>query len=201
MESHLVHLTKALTLLKQNRLFAKMSKCIFDGPEVEYLGHIVSAQGVCADPGKIQAMLDWPLPKTTKALRGFLGLPCYYRKFIKGYGKIVAPLTTLLRHNSFTWTDPAREAFQALKRVVSQAPVLALPNFAQPFLIECDASGIGIGAVLMQNNRPIAFLSKALKGKALHMSIYERELFALVTAVQKWRPYLLGKPFVVKTDQ
>jgi hypothetical protein len=168
---------------------------------VEYLGHIVSAEGVCADPGKIQAMNDWPLPKTTKALRGFLGITGYYRKFIKGYGSIAAPLTAMLRHNSFTWNEGGREAFQALKDAVSQTPVLALPNFSQPFLIECDASGVGIGAVLMQSNRPIAFLSKALKGKALHMSVYEKELFALVTAIQKWRPYLLGKPFVVKTDQ
>jgi hypothetical protein len=199
--SHLEHLTKALTLLKQHRLFAKMSKCIFGCPEVEYLGHIISAQGVRADPEKIQAMLEWPLTKTTKALRGFLGLTGYYRKFIKGYGTIAAPLTALLRHNSFIWTSSASEAFQNLKRAVTQTPVLALPNFSQPFLIECDASEIGIGAVLMQSNRPIAFLSKALKGKALHMSVYEKELFALVTAIQKWRPYLLGKPFVVRTDQ
>jgi hypothetical protein len=159
MASHLVHLTKALTLLKQHYLFAKMSKCIFGCPEVEYLGHIISAQGVRTDPGKIQAMLEWPLPKTTKALRGFLRLTGYYRKFIRGYGSIAAPLTALLRHNSFTWTNSAHEAFQTLKRVVSQTPVLALPNFSQSFLIECDASGIGIGigAVLMQGNRPIAF--------------------------------------------
>jgi hypothetical protein len=98
-------------------------------------------------------------------------------------------------------TEEGREAFQALKRAVSQTPVLALPDFSQPFLIECDASGVGIGAVLMQSNRPIAFLSKALKGKALHMSFYENELFALVTTIQKWRPYLLGKPFVVRTNQ
>lgn len=89
----------------------------------------------------------------------------------------------MLCHDSFTWTDLAREAFQALKVAMSQAPVLALPNFSQPFLIECDASGIGIGAVLMQSNQPIAFLSKALKGKALHMSVYEKELFALVTTI------------------
>jgi hypothetical protein len=83
---------------------------------------------------------------------------------------------------------------------MTAAPVLALPNFSQPFVIECDASGIGIGAVLMQSGKPIAFLSKALKGKAVHMSTYEKELFALVTAIQKWRPYLVGRPFVVKTD-
>jgi hypothetical protein len=107
----------------------------------------------------------------------------------------------MLKKNSFSWSEPAQGAFLALKTAVTQAPVLALPNFSQPFLIECDASGVGIGAVLMQGNRPIAFLSKALMGKALHMSTYEKELFALVTVIQKWRPYLLGRPFVVKTDQ
>jgi hypothetical protein len=163
--------------------------------------HIVSAQGVCADPSKIQAMVDWPFPKTLKALRGFLGLTGYYRKFIKGYGSIAAPLTQMLKKNSFGWTASAQNAFEALKLAVTQAPVLALPNFAQPFIIECDASGVGVGAVLMQNHRPIAFLSQALKGKALHMSTYEKELFALVTAVHKWRPYLLGKSFLVRTDQ
>jgi hypothetical protein len=116
---------------------------------VEYLGHIILAEGVYTDPGKIQAMIDWPIPKTTKALRGFLGLTGYYRKFIKDCGSIAIPLTAMLHHNSFTWTDLGREAFQALKRAISQTPVLAFSNFSQPFLIECDASGVGIGAVLM----------------------------------------------------
>jgi len=146
-------------------------------------------------------MVDWLHPKTIKALMGFLGLTGYYWKFIRGYGSIAAPLTAMLKKNSCSWTKPAQEAFQALKVAVTQAPILALPNFAQPFLIECDASGIGIGAVLMEGNRPISFLSKALKGKALHMSTYQKELFALVTAIQKWRPYLLGQSFVVRTDQ
>lgn len=168
---------------------------------MEYLGHIVTAEGVCADPGKIKAMVDWPLPKNIKALRGFLGLTSYYRKFIKGYGSIDSPLTTMLKKNSFGWSEAAQEAFPALKVVVTQAPVLALTDFSQPFVIECDASGIGIGAVLMQNKHLIAFLSKALKRKAIHMSTYENELFALVMAIQKWRPYLLGQPFVVRTDQ
>jgi len=200
METHATHLRTALDLLRRNQLFAKSSKCIFGCKEVEYLGHIVTAEGVSADPGKIAAMVDWPLPKNIKALRGFLGLTGYYRKFIKGYGSIASPLTAMLKKNSFGWTTAAHEAFHALKEAVTRAPVLALPNFSQPFVIECDASGGGIGAVLMQNKRPIAFLSKALKGKALHMSTYEKELFALVTAVQKWRPYLLGQPFVVRTD-
>jgi hypothetical protein len=107
----------------------------------------------------------------------------------------------MLRKNTFSWTNSSQEAFKALKVAITQARVLALPNFSQPFLIECDASGCGIGAVLMQNNQHIAFLSKALKGKALHMSTYEKEFFALVTAIQKWRSYLVGQSFVVKTDQ
>jgi len=201
METHLTHLQKTLELLRKYQLFAKMTKCRFGCVEVEYLGHVVSARGVCADPGKIQAMVDWPHPTTIKALRGFLGLTGYYKKFIRGYGAIAAPLTAMLKKNSFSWSEPAQEAFVALKTAVTQAPVLALPNFSQPFLIECDASGVGIGVVLMQGKRPITFLSKALMGKALHMSTYEKELFALVTAIQKWRPYLLGRPFVVKTDQ
>jgi hypothetical protein len=201
LKSHMKHLQVTLGLLRQNQLYAKLSKCRFGVAEVDYLGHIVSVEGVCADPGKIKAMVDWPLPSNIKSLRGFLGLTGYYRKFIRGYGSIASPLTAMLKKNSYSWSDSARVAFNALKTAVTQAPVLALPNFSKQFTIECDASGLGVGAVLMQDKRPIAYLSKALKGKALHMSTYEKELFSLVTTIQKWRPYLLGHSFVVKTDQ
>jgi hypothetical protein len=146
-------------------------------------------------------MVDWPFPKSIKALRGFLGLSGYYRKFIKGYDSIVAPSTSMLKKNAFSWDEAAKGAFIDLKTTVTHSLVLALPNFAQPFFIEYDASGVRLGAILMQNSRPIAYLSKALKGRALLMSTYEIELLALVTAIQKWRPYLLGQSFVVKTDQ
>ena len=99
------------------------------------------------------------------------------------------------------WFLQAEEAFQELKAVMCQPPVLALPDFSKPFIIECDAFGVGLGAVLMQDHKPIAFHGQLLKGKALHLSTYERELLALVTAVHKWRPYLLGRPFVIKIDQ
>lgn len=199
--THLIHLETTLAILRHHKLFGKKSKYRFGCKEVDYLGHIVSELGVKADPEKIQAMIDWPFPTTIKSLRGILGLTGYYGKFIKGYGSIAAPLTDMLRKNAFQWTEGAKDAFQQLKAAVTHAQVLALPNFCQPFVIECDASGLGIGAVLMQAHRPIAFLSKALKGRALHMSTYEKELFALVTAIQKWRPYLLGQTFIVKTDQ
>ena len=118
---------------------------------------------------------------------------------MKRYGLIVAPLTALLRKYSFTWTLAASKAFQLPKDAMSSPPVLALPDFTKPFVVECDASRLGVGVVLMQNQRPIAYHSQALKGKALALSTYEKELLALVVAVKKWRPYLLGRPFVIKT--
>jgi hypothetical protein len=130
-EAHLGHLRLTLELLRQNQLFAKMSKCRFGVAKMDYLGHIVSAQGVCADPEKIKAMVDWPFPKNTKSLRGFLGLTGYYRKFIKGYGSIAAPLTAMLKKNAFCWTDLAREAFQSLKATVTHPqfwPCQTSPN-------------------------------------------------------------------------
>ena len=123
------------------------------------MGHIISGQGVSANPKKLSAMKEWPFPTTVKALHGFLSLTGYYRKFIHQYGQIVAPLTALLKKKAFVWSLQAEEAFQALKVAVCQPPVLALPNFSKPFTIECDAFGIGLGAMLMQDHMPIAFHS------------------------------------------
>ncbi|XP_041016312.1 uncharacterized protein LOC121258850 [Juglans microcarpa x Juglans regia] len=148
--AHLGHLKATFDTLRGNQLYAKLSKCSFCCEEVSYLGYLISGQGVRADPEKLRAMLDWPIPKSVKALRGFLGLTGYYRKFIKGYGAIAARLTDLLKKDSFTWGNEAQSAFEALKKAVTQPPVLALPNFQSPFVIECDASGEAIGAVLMQ---------------------------------------------------
>lgn len=121
---------------------------------MEYLGHIIFVKGVKADPRKIATMQEWPIPTSVKALKGFLGLTGYYKKFIKGYGTIVKPLTDLLKKDGFLWSDTTLKAFNALKAAVSHPPILALPNFSKPFTIECDAFGIALGAVLMQDNRP-----------------------------------------------
>jgi hypothetical protein len=201
LEQHVGHLEIVLQVLLQHQLFAKLSKCVFAVQEVEYLGHIISGQEVQTDPKKTAAMIAWPIPKSIKALRGFLGLTGYYRKFIKGYGQIASPLTSLLKKDAFRWNGTATDAFEKLKVAVSQPPVLALPDFNKSFVVECDASGYGIGAVLMQDGRPIAYYSQGLKGKNLFLSTYEKELLALVLSVKKWRPYLLGKSFVIKTDQ
>ncbi|XP_035548729.1 uncharacterized mitochondrial protein AtMg00860-like [Juglans regia] len=154
MVEHLAHLKTVLSVLQKQSLFAKRSKCKFAVTEVDYLGHIISGKGVMADPTKISSMLDWPIPKTVKALRGFLGLTGYFRKFMKGYGSNAAPLTLLLKNNSFAWSVEAEEAFNHLKVVVAKPPVLKLPDFSKEFTIECDALEVGLGAVLIQDNQP-----------------------------------------------
>ncbi|KAF5449981.1 hypothetical protein F2P56_030369, partial [Juglans regia] len=146
MSSHLDHLSTVLQTLQHHQLYAKQSKCKFACQEIEYLGHLISKEGVRADPKKLESMVTWPIPKNLKALRGFLGLTGYYRKFIKGYGQIAAPLTSLLKKDAFVWTDSATNSFNALKVAVTSPPVLALPDFTKAFVIECDACATGIGA-------------------------------------------------------
>lgn len=157
MELHLQHLEIVFKLLEHNHLLAKLSKCEFGVEKVAYLGHVLSKEGVATDPEKIEAMVNWPFPKTIKGLRGFLGLTGYYRRFIKGYGLICKPLTEMLKREHFNWTSEARNAFTRLKQLMTEAPVLALPDFSKTFIVECDASGGGIGAVLMHEQKPICF--------------------------------------------
>jgi hypothetical protein len=146
---HLTHVDQVLRLLSQHQLFLKQSKCVFGASDVEYLGHLVGKDGVRVDPKKIESMKDWPHPKTIKSLHGFLGLTGYYCKFIKNYRNIIAPLMTLLKKNSFTWTPIATQAFQTLKTAMCTTLVLALPDFTKTFVLECDALGKGINAILM----------------------------------------------------
>eukprot|EP00253_Pinus_taeda_P028229 PITA_28229 len=173
-KDHVEHVDRVLQLLKEKQLYAKRSKCFFGVQEVEYFGHIVSHEGFKVDSSKIKAIKEWKIPTSIKHLRGFLRLTGYYRKFVKNYGRITAPLTTLLNKDAFLWTPEATKAFENLKEVMCQALVLATPNFTKTFIMECDASRNGIGVVLMQEERPIAFKSHPIKGKYLHKAIYEK---------------------------
>ncbi|KAL4557540.1 hypothetical protein LXL04_035721 [Taraxacum kok-saghyz] len=200
-DSHLHLLTQVLLLLQTHQLVINKKKSSFGIQSVEYLGHIISQHGVSMDPQKITAINTWPTPRNAKGVRGFLGLTGYYRKFIRGYGKIARPLTELTKKDGFDWSPATQSAFDLLKQTMTTAPLLTLPDFSKPFEIECDASGLGLGAVLMQSRKPIAYFSKALSDKNLTKSAYEKELMALVLAIQHWRPYLLGRDFTVFTDQ
>lgn len=200
LHSHIKHLDTVLGILRHNQLFAKLSKCSFAQQQLEYLGHIISVQGVATDPEKTAAMANWPQPTTVTELRGFLGLTGYYRKFVKNYGLIAKPLTNLLKKQSFQWSPAANVAFQELKQAMITTPVLTLPDFSKQFCIETDACANGIGAVLSQQGHPVAFYSKALGPTNQKLSIYEKEFMAIMMAVERWRSYISRGPFIIKTD-
>jgi len=145
---HLQHLRAVLTVLRDNKLCVKRSKCAFATTSVAYLGHVISSSGVAMDGDKVAVVATWPQPTSASALRGFLGLAGYYRRFIKDFGTIAAPLTQLLRKEGFSWTTDATTSFRALQAALSTAPVLQLPDYTKPFMVDCNASGMGFGAVL-----------------------------------------------------
>eukprot|EP00253_Pinus_taeda_P029460 PITA_29460 len=150
------------------------------------LGHIVSHEGAKVDPTKIKAIKEWKIPTSIKHLRGFLVLTGNYRKFAKNYGRIAAPLTTLLNKDAFSWTPEAIDGFEHLKEAMCQAPILATLDFTETFIVECDASRNGIGVVLMQDERPTAFEIRPIKGNYLQKTIYEKEMLAILHALRKW---------------
>lgn len=169
----------------------KLSKCSFAQRQLRYLGHVISEAGVATDPEKIAAVQQWPVPKSVKDVRSFLGLAGYYRRFVRHFGIIAKPLTEPLKKGvPFHWTELQSNSFEALKLALSTTPVLPLPDFSKPFCIETDASGVSIGAVLMQGNHPLAFLSKALGPRSQGLSTYEKEYMAILLVVDQWRAYL-----------
>lgn len=143
-------------------------------PQVEYLGHIISAQGVVVDPKKIECISTWTKPKPLKGLREFLGLAGYYRKFVRNFGIIAKPLTNMLKKGGFEWNEESKKAFETLKTTQTTTHVLALPDFSKEFVVECDALSVGVGAVLSQEGHPIAFLSKALVLSHQALSVYDK---------------------------
>lgn len=201
LEEHIDHLRQVLTWLRNDHWKLKLSKCSFAQRSVAYLSHVLSAAGVATDPSKVQAILDWPVPTSVRALHGFLGLAGYYQKFVRNFDIIAQPLTELLKKDAiFVWTPAQHQAFTALQSALSSAPVLALPNFQRPFHIDTNASGIGIGVVLHQDNHPLAFISKTLYPRNRGLSAYEKEYLVVLLAVEHWRHYLIQGEFYIHTD-
>ena len=162
---------------------------------------LISVQGVSTDEGKVSYILKWLLPKSIRDVHSFLGMVGYYHKFVQNYALIAKPLFQLTKGNKLAWNGDAEYAFNQLKNALATTPVLALLDFTHSFVVETDASNLGIGAVLVQHGRPIAYYSHGLPKTKVPRLAYEIELFAVVMVVQKWKHYLIHKPFTIHLDQ
>lgn len=202
---HLERLDEVLTKLRQANLKVKPTKCNLFSTQVQYLGHIISSGGVKADPAKVEAVRQWPVPKSQPEVRSFLGLASYYRRFVKGFAEIARPLHQLTeKGRRFKWTEACQNSFEQLKRSLMSAPVLAYPDPAKTFILDTDASDAGIGAVLSQEEEGrehvIAYASRALTKQERKYATTKKELLSMVTFIKHFKHYLLGKEFILRTD-
>ena len=198
---HEYHLRIVLQLLRDHYLYAKFSKCDFWLTEVKFLGHVVSASGVSVDPDKVEVMMSWERPKSVFEIRSFWELAGHYRRFIEDFSRLAAPMTRLTQKEvKFDWDDRCEEAFQELKRSLTTTPTLIVPNRGQGYTVYCDASRVGLGCVLMQSRRVVAYGSRQLKNHEQNYPTHDMELVAVVFALKIWRHYLYGEQFKVYSD-
>lgn len=202
-EEHKEHLREVFKILRSNKLYAKRSKCKFFSTSVDYLGHIVSDQGILVDPTKVKSIAEWAIPRDKTEVRSFLGLASYYRRFVKGFSKVAAPLTALLKgkSDSIEWTSDCDSSFLNLKNALTSTPILTIMDPLKGGIVLCtDASDLAIGAVLMQEGRVLAYESRKLNSAELNYPIHEKELLAIIHSLKVWRHYLLGIKFKIETD-
>jgi hypothetical protein len=192
-EEHEGHLRLVLQKLRDNQLYAKLNKCEFWFKEVSFFGHVITGGGIAVDSGKVRDVLNWELPTTVSEIRSFLGLAGYYRRFMEGFSKIVKPLTPLLeKDKKFVWSEACQNSFDELRKRLTTAPVLAMPDIHKSFDIYCDASKQGLGYVLMQGGHVIAYASRQLRKHEQNYPTHDLELAAVIHALKIWRHYLLG---------
>ncbi|KAK1662686.1 hypothetical protein QYE76_050845 [Lolium multiflorum] len=198
---HAEHLRIVLQTLREHQLYAKFSKCEFWLDQVEFLGHVISKDGIAVNPSKVASVLDWEAPKNVKEIRGFLGMAGYYRRFIEGFSKIAGPMTKLLRKNTpFVWSDECEKSFQTLKEKLTTAPVLAVPEDGKDYTVYCDASKHGLGCVLKQDPKVISYGSRQLRPHEVNYPTHDLELAAVVFALKTWRHFLYGAKCELYTD-
>ncbi|KAL0540334.1 hypothetical protein IC582_024569 [Cucumis melo] len=198
---HEEHLRMILQTLRDNKLYAKFSKCEFWLKQVSFLGHVVSKAGVSVDPAKIEAVTGWTRPSTVSEVRSFLGLAGYYRRFVENFSRIATPLTQLTRKGvPFVWSKACEDSFQTLKQKLVTAPVLTVPDGSGSFVIYSDASKKGLGCVLMQQGKVVAYASRQLKSHEQNYPTHDLELAAVVFALKIWRHYLYGEKIQIFTD-
>ncbi len=201
LEEDVDHLRQVFRTLRDNQLYVKKEKCSFAQGEVAFLGHIIGGGKLRMDQSKVQAIQEWEPPTKVTELRSFLGLVNYYRRFIRGYSSIAAPLTDLLKKGkNWDWSSRCQQAFEELKKAIVEETVLTLPDYGKPFEVHTDASDFAIGGVLMQEGHPIAFESRKLNSTERRYTVQEKEMTAVVHCLRTWRHYLLGSKFIVKTD-
>ncbi|GKA41867.1 putative reverse transcriptase domain-containing protein [Tanacetum coccineum] len=200
-KEHEEHLKAVLELLKKEKLYAKFSKCEFWILKVQFIGHMIDSQGIHVDPAKIESIKDWESPKTPTKIRQFLGLAGYYRRFIEGFLKFAKSMTKLTEKGvKFDWGDKQEAAFQLLKQKLCSAPILALPEGSEDFVVYCDASHKGLGVVLMQREKVISYVSRQLKIHENNYTTHDLELGSVVFFLKLWRHYLYGTKCTVFTD-
>ncbi|GKA32333.1 putative nucleotidyltransferase, ribonuclease H [Tanacetum coccineum] len=200
-EEHEEHLRTVLQILRQEKLYAKFSKCEFWLSKVAFLGHIVSAEGITMDPAKVEAITKWPRPTSVTEVRSFLGLAGYYRRFVEGFSRLALPLTKLMRKGEkFVWNEEREKSFEELKQRLVSSPILTLPSGSGGFQIYSDASKKGLGCVLMQHGKVIAYASRQLKPYEVNYPTHDLELAAVVFALKIWRHYLYGESCDIFTD-
>ena len=205
-EEHLTRLDHALNRLKSANVKLKPSKCAFGKRSVAFLGHIISELGISTDPEKIKRIPEWPRPRNVTELRALLGYESYYRKFIRGFAHVVDPLNKLLhKDHPYQWTSNCENAFASLKKAFVEIITLANFDFTKPFIVDNDASDVGIGAVLSQLNKssveqPLAYYSRSLSMPERIYAVTRKEILALVDALRHFRCYVIGKRFKVRTD-
>ena len=206
LEDHLEHLRLVIRCLQEAGLKLNPHKCQFVRQEVEYLGHLITPEGLRPNPRLVAAVKEFPVPQNLKQLRQFLGLASYYRRFVAGFSKVAQPLHRLTRKDApFEWDPRCQDAFDLLMRKLTEAPVLAYPSFDKDFTLEMDASILGIGAILSQAQddgqlHPVAYASRSLSPQEANYSITELETLAVVWAVTYFHTYLYGHSVTVYTD-